>query len=87
MRCASRPNDKDRLAEFLHAISQPLTVLECGLELSLHHEKHPNASRVRLQGALASVRILHRQVDEFRRRNLLAADSNGRARTPNKKNS
>jgi hypothetical protein len=54
--------DGDLLSEVFHGISQPLTALECGLELSLRQDKDSEQLRARVKAALESAQILHQRV-------------------------
>ena len=58
--------DGDLLSEVFHGISQPLTALECGLELSLRQDKDSAQFRARVRAALESAQILHQRVVELR---------------------
>jgi hypothetical protein len=55
----------ERVSEILHALSQPITALECGLELSLRKDKTPSELRTRLSASLATARLLHQRLVEF----------------------
>ena len=61
----SRSNDL--ISEVFHGISQPLTALECGLELSLRYDKSSAQLRARVRAALESAQLLHQRVVELRR--------------------
>jgi len=54
--------DGDLLSEVFHGISQPLTALECGLELSLRQDKDSAQLRAQVKAALESAQILHQRV-------------------------
>ncbi len=58
--------DSDLISELFHGIAQPLTALECGLELSLHHDKSSSQFRARVRAALESTQLLHQKVVELR---------------------
>jgi hypothetical protein len=51
--------------EILHGLSQPITALECGLELSLRKDKTPADLRARLRSSLEMARLLHQRLVEF----------------------
>lgn len=55
----------ERVANILHALSQPITALECGLELSLRKDKTPAELRARLRASLVTARLLHQRLVEF----------------------
>jgi hypothetical protein len=55
----------ERVSEILHALSQPITALECGLELSLRKDKTPAELRARLRSSLSTARLLHQRLVEF----------------------
>jgi signal transduction histidine kinase len=55
----------ERVSEMLHALSQPITALECGLELSLRKDTTPAELRARLRTSLATARLLHQRLAEF----------------------
>ena len=56
--------DRDIVADLLHAMSQPLTALECGLELALRTDKTAAQLRARLKTALETARVLHQRLVE-----------------------
>jgi hypothetical protein len=63
----SSPHTESALvSEFFHAISQPLTTLECGLEMSLRQDKTVEQLRARVEAALASAQFLHHRLLEAR---------------------
>jgi signal transduction histidine kinase len=53
------------ISKMLHALSQPITALECGLELSLRKDRTPAELRARLRASLGTARILHQRLLEF----------------------
>jgi hypothetical protein len=55
----------EQVSEILHALSQPITALECGLELSLRKDKTPADLRARIRSSLATTRLLHQRLVEF----------------------
>jgi len=58
--------DSDLIAGIIHGICQPLTSLECGLELSLRYDKDAAQLRRRVKAALNSAQVLHQRVVELR---------------------
>ena len=60
------PGDSDLIADIFHGIGQPLTALECGLELALRQDTSVAQFRARMKSALVSAQILHEQVVELR---------------------
>src|SRR3974390_372449 len=54
------------VSEVLHALSQPLTALECGLELSLRQDKTVAELRNRMETLLEAAQLLRRRVLELR---------------------
>lgn len=54
------------VSEFFHAISQPLTALECGLEMSLQQDKTVAQLRARVEAALDAAQLLHQRLLEAR---------------------
>ena len=54
------------VSDLFHAVSQPLTALECGLELSLRRDKTAAQLRTRLETALVNAKLLHRRLLEAR---------------------
>jgi hypothetical protein len=59
--------ERDLISEVFHGITQPLTALECGLELSLRYDKNSSQFRARVRAALESSQLLHQKVVELRR--------------------
>ena len=59
--------DRDLISEVFHGIAQPLTALECGLELSLRYDRSSAQFRARVRAALESAQVLHQRVVELRR--------------------
>ncbi len=55
----------ERVSDILHALSQPITALECGLELSLRKDRTPAELRARLRASLVTARLLHQRLVEF----------------------
>jgi len=53
-------------AEIFHSISQPLTALEVGLEISLRQDQDVAQLRSRMQSALEIAHGLHQRLVEFR---------------------
>ena len=56
----------ERFAELLHGLSQPLTTLECGLELAIRHDTTLAQVRHRLQTLLEAAQALHQRFLELR---------------------
>ncbi len=54
------------VAEALHALSQPLTALECGLELSLRQDKTVAEMRNRMEALRETAQTLHWRLLELR---------------------
>lgn len=54
------------VSDLFHAISQPLTVLECGLEVSLRRDKTAAQFRDRVATALVAAKLLHQRLVEAR---------------------
>ena len=54
------------VSDLFHAISQPLTALECGLELSLRKDKSAAQLRARVETALVTAKLLHQRLLEAR---------------------
>jgi hypothetical protein len=62
----SRQPDNTAVSEIFHAISQPLTALECGLEMSLRQDETVAQLRTRIESALGSAQLLHQRLIEIR---------------------
>ena len=56
------------VAEVLHDLSQPLTALECGLEVSLRQDKTVTELRNRMKVLLGIAQTLHQKLLEVRSR-------------------
>jgi hypothetical protein len=54
------------LSELLHGMSQPLTTLECGLELAIRYDTTLAQVRHRLKVLLEAAQVLHQRVLELR---------------------
>ncbi len=54
--------ENESLGEILHALSQPLTTLECGLELALRYDKSLVQVRHRLRELLEAARVMHQKL-------------------------
>ena len=54
------------VSDLFHAVSQPLTALECGLELSLRRDQSAAEFRARVETALVNAKLLHRRLLEAR---------------------
>jgi len=63
---SARPFGDERFAEALHGLSQPLTTLECGLELAIRHDTTLAKVRHRLQTLLEAAQVLHQRFLELR---------------------
>ncbi|HEY4962859.1 MAG TPA: hypothetical protein VII29_18535 [Terriglobales bacterium] len=61
---AAQRTERDLVSELFHAISQPLTALECGLELSLRRDKTAAQLRARVKSALVAAKLLHQRLSE-----------------------
>jgi len=60
--------DSAFVADLFHAISQTLTVLECGLEVSLRRDTTAAQFRTRVESALVAAKLLHQRLLEARAR-------------------
>ena len=58
--------EREPLSEIFHQLSQPLSVLECGLELSLDHDRTTAEFRRRLKVLLKAAQELHRRLARLR---------------------
>lgn len=58
--------ENELLSEILHELSQPLTALECGVEMSLRQDKTVAKLRSRMQALLATAQCLHQRLLELR---------------------
>lgn len=56
----------DSLSEILHELSQPLTTLECGLELALRHDTTVAQLRKRLNVLLETAFTMHQKLAGLR---------------------
>jgi hypothetical protein len=63
---SSEQTERALVSHLFHAISQPLTALECGLEASLRTDKTAAEFRARVASALAAARLLHQRLLEAR---------------------
>lgn len=63
---AEQRTERDMVSELFHAISQPLTALECGLEVSLRRDKTATQLRARVKTALVAAKLLHQRLLEAR---------------------
>lgn len=54
------------LSDILHSLSQPLTALECGLEIALHRDRTAAQFRKRVESLLVTTQILHQRLREIR---------------------
>jgi hypothetical protein len=55
------------MADILHAVSQPLTALEVGLEISLRQDRDVAQLRSRVESALKIAQALHERLVDIRR--------------------
>lgn len=62
----SHPFSDEQFADVLHGLSQPLTTLECGLELAIGHDTTIAQVRCRLKVLLEAARALHQRLIELR---------------------
>ena len=60
------PPDNELVSEIFHALSQPLTALECGLEMSMRQDKTVAQLRNRMESLLATAQLLHQRLLELR---------------------
>ncbi len=58
--------ERDELSEVFHSLSQPLTALQCGLEVSLRQDKTAARLRARMASALETAQILRQRLLEAR---------------------
>jgi hypothetical protein len=63
---SSRALADAEFAEVLHGLSQPLTTLECGLELAIRYDTTMTQVRHRLKFLLEAARVLHQRLLELR---------------------
>jgi hypothetical protein len=57
---------RDLASDIYHALSQPLTALECGLEVSLRQDNTVAELRARVASALETAQVLHQRLLEAR---------------------
>lgn len=62
--------EQELRSEIFHQLSQPLSVLECGLELSLLHDRTAAEFRRRAKILLETAREMHRCLLDLRARDL-----------------
>jgi signal transduction histidine kinase len=62
----ARPPDSELACDLLHALSQPVTTLECGLELALRQNETVAQLRARLESLLGTAQLLHQRLIEVR---------------------
>jgi len=65
-RVSAPQTDQPLVSDLFHAISQPLTALECGLEVSLRRDKTAAQLRARVKTALVAAKLLHQRLLEAR---------------------
>src|SRR5271165_2215554 len=63
---AAKQTERAFVSDLFHAISQPLTALECGLEVSLRSDKTATQLRARVKTALVAAKLLHQRLLEAR---------------------
>src|SRR5450755_1455042 len=63
---AAQRTEREMVSELFHPISQPLTALECGLEVSLRRDKTAAQLRARVKTALVAAKLLHQRLLEAR---------------------
>ncbi|HEY4899504.1 MAG TPA: hypothetical protein VIH91_01670 [Terriglobales bacterium] len=63
---SAQQSEQVLISELFHAISQPLTALECGLEVSLRRDKTAAQFRTRVASALVAAKLLHQRLLEAR---------------------
>lgn len=61
-----RQSDRELASDLLHALSQPVTALECGLELALRQNGTVAQLRARLETLLSTARLLHQRLIQVR---------------------
>lgn len=61
-----RQLERNELSEVFHSLSQPLTALQCGLEVSLRQDKTAARLRARMASALEATRLLRQRLLEAR---------------------
>jgi hypothetical protein len=67
MREHGRCGECDVVADILHAVSQPLTALEVGLEISLQQDRDVAQLRSRVESALTIAQAMHERLVDIRR--------------------
>jgi len=63
---AAKQTERAFVSDLFHAISQPLTALECGLEVSLRRDRTAAQLRARVESALVAAKLLHQRLLEAR---------------------
>ena len=58
--------ERDLVSDIYHTLSQPLTALECGLEVSLRQDNTVAQLRARVASALVTAQVLHQRLLEAR---------------------
>lgn len=61
-----RQSDRELASDLLHALSQPVTALECGLELALRQNGTVAQLRARLETLLSTAQLLHQRLIQVR---------------------
>ena len=67
MTVGERCGECEWMEDLLHALSQPLTALEIGLEISLRQDHDVAQLRSRVESALEIARTLHQKLAQSRR--------------------
>ena len=62
----AKQTERALVSDLFHAISQPLTALECGLEVSLRRDRTAAQLRARVETALVAAKLLHQRLLEAR---------------------
>ena len=63
---SSQPCDEELLHEIFHELSQPLTTLECGLELAIRYDTTLAQVRKRLKVLLEAANVMHQRLAALR---------------------
>lgn len=63
---SAQQTERDIISDLFHSLSQPLTALECGLEVSLRQDRSVAQLRARMASALETAQLLHQRLLEAR---------------------
>jgi len=63
---SSEPFDEELVHEIFHELSQPLTTLECGLELAIRYDTTLAQVRKRLKVLLETADVMHQRLAALR---------------------